>query len=501
MNYHACQSTQTATQKGGAGSRGMSSASRAEAVWGRGYRTKYSYDVVSRLTSVRRGGVDAETIVYGPDGELVSRRAGDQWIYYIGEYATVSGTCVGTCTPSATALDMDAHVVYGGTRIASGKWKRSNGVPTGNPAGRMLYYFRTRMGSVVATSTSTLSGTASNPVVTRGLVGAKYQYTPYGEVDAALTTGDSGDSRAELGYTNAVRLTGSLLFLKARVYDAAARVFLQADSVDRLRYAYVSGDPINFSDPSGMRQMSDHQAQRGVSFNSIDSKVDWGSGSSITYPSVEPTNGNTPPTPAASPNESGKENPAPLSSLQLELPKLPSNLPSNVAALEAYSASLAAASNAFGQPDSGLESSGDTLQAPPPLLWPLAGGLVGSQFLAPRASGPHRGLDVPPAIRADRVEAVDYTLVYAPQAGTVGRGPGPKGESQVIIQGEWGVRVGIAHVVSTVPEGATVLRGEVVGYIEFPSGESTAPHVHISVRPFQGSPFADPLPFFVPSVP
>jgi hypothetical protein len=36
------------------------------------------------------------------------------------------------------------------------------------------------------------------------------------------------------------------------VYDAEARVFLQADSVDRYRYAYVWGDPVNLSDPTGL---------------------------------------------------------------------------------------------------------------------------------------------------------------------------------------------------------------------------------------------------------
>jgi RHS repeat-associated protein len=76
------------------------------------------------------------------------------------------------------------------------------------------------------------------------------RYDPYGRTQIALNEDSSNAS--ELGYTSALRLSGNLLYLKARVYDAEARVFLQADGVDRYRYAYVRGDPANFSDPWGM---------------------------------------------------------------------------------------------------------------------------------------------------------------------------------------------------------------------------------------------------------
>ena len=56
--------------------------------------------------------------------------------------------------------------------------------------------------------------------------------------------GETDETQSELGYTNALRLSGSLLYLKARVYDTQERVFIQADDVDRLRYAYVQGDPL-----------------------------------------------------------------------------------------------------------------------------------------------------------------------------------------------------------------------------------------------------------------
>jgi RHS repeat-associated protein len=84
-----------------------------------------------------------------------------------------------------------------------------------------------------------------------GAVGARYRYDPYGKLQVAL--GETAATASELGFTNGLRLSGNLLHLKTRVYDAEGRVFLQADSVDRYRYAYVWGDPVNLSDPTGMQ--------------------------------------------------------------------------------------------------------------------------------------------------------------------------------------------------------------------------------------------------------
>jgi RHS repeat-associated protein len=186
----------------------------------------YAYDVEGHLTAVTRSYGDSETLYYGPSGELAYRTVGERTIYYVGEYATV--------TQSGGVVEMDAHVVFAGTRIASVKPSRT------------LYCYRSRLGSVVATS---LAG---------GQLGAQYRYTPYGAVDVAV--GETPATASELGYTNALRLTGDLLYLKTRVYDAQARVFIQPDSVDRLRYAYVSGDPVNFADPSGLMAMRSAEA-------------------------------------------------------------------------------------------------------------------------------------------------------------------------------------------------------------------------------------------------
>ena len=95
-------------------------------------------------------------------------------------------------------------------------------------------------------------------------MGARYRYSPYGKLEAK--DNDTPDTRSELGYTDALSLTGDLVYLKARVYDAGLKRFIQAESVDRLRYAYVWGDPANLSDSTGLMGIDFGLAQMNTAF-------------------------------------------------------------------------------------------------------------------------------------------------------------------------------------------------------------------------------------------
>jgi RHS repeat-associated protein len=166
---------------------------------------------------------------YDPTGALLFRKVGTTGTWYIGPFATVTASVPDGCTASAdctpAGAQVGAHVLLGGNRIATVR------------AADVLYYHRDMRGSVVAT---TLSG---------GRVGVRYRYTEYGLLDRTDVTDPAGES--ELGYTGNLRLTGSLLHLQARVYDADLKRFLQPDVVELLRYTYVAGDPVNFIDPTG----------------------------------------------------------------------------------------------------------------------------------------------------------------------------------------------------------------------------------------------------------
>jgi hypothetical protein len=102
--------------------------------------------------------------------------------------------------------------LLGTTRIAS---VRSKKVGTTYPVSQTLYYYRDRQGSVVATSTA------------GGAIGVKLRYGPYGALEKVVgATAVNGDpcptsttsTCPELGYTGALRLTGSLVYLNVRVY-------------------------------------------------------------------------------------------------------------------------------------------------------------------------------------------------------------------------------------------------------------------------------------------
>jgi RHS repeat-associated protein len=82
-----------------------------------------------------------------------------------------------------------------------------------------------------------------------GVSGASYRYSPHGAVEVAV--GDAGAAASELGYAGALRLSGGLLWMGARVYDPALKIFLQPDPLAPFNYTYAGGDPINRWDPSG----------------------------------------------------------------------------------------------------------------------------------------------------------------------------------------------------------------------------------------------------------
>jgi len=187
------------------------------------------------MTSIAQGGT-TEKLYYDPFGSLVQRQVGSTVISYVGRRATVTGTLASGCqTPSCGVVvsAVDFHVTLGaGRRIASA---RVYG------AARTLYYYRDRLGSVVAT---TRGG---------GLTGAKYRYSASGALEVALS--DSGDSASEIGYAGSLRLSGGLLSMGARVYNPALKIWMQPDPLQPFKYDYADGDPVNRIDPSGMESV------------------------------------------------------------------------------------------------------------------------------------------------------------------------------------------------------------------------------------------------------
>ncbi len=197
---------------------------------------QFEYDLVNRLTRVTRSSGEGEVLSYDPTGKLLGRMVGSTVTYYLAGQATMSAMalpgCTGPgCTVDSSTVKVDVHVLLG-RRLASVR-----ALPAST--GRVLYYHRDRLDSVVATS---LGG---------GVVGASYRYATFGDLEQAQ--GETADSASEIGFTGALRLTGGLLVMGARVYDPKLRQFLQPDPLEPFTYTYVNGDPVNGIDPSGMQ--------------------------------------------------------------------------------------------------------------------------------------------------------------------------------------------------------------------------------------------------------
>lgn len=201
------------------------------------------YDAGNRLTEVSKGGVVQERLRYDAQGAITIRE------FPAGSAANPNGTGFGeerriylhedmTFIKHANgSMDAVFHFRIAGKTVAE-FWS------VGGAADGLTYLHRDRLGSVIATSAAGALAPAT-----------QWRYRPYGEVDVgptgatelALPLGE----QSERGYTDALKLSEGLLFMRARVYDPAQRRFVQADNVDLKRYTYTDGDPVNHTDPSG----------------------------------------------------------------------------------------------------------------------------------------------------------------------------------------------------------------------------------------------------------
>lgn len=106
--------------------------------------------------------------------------------------------------------------------------------------GQILYHHHDQLGSTRALTDA------------NGAVVATYTYDPYGKL-----AGSTGSASNPFGYAGQYtdNETG-LQYLRARYYDPSTAQFLTVDPADNLtgsRYGYTDGNPLNASDPTGLR--------------------------------------------------------------------------------------------------------------------------------------------------------------------------------------------------------------------------------------------------------
>jgi len=186
-----------------------------------GASTTYGYDQADRLITATVG---ITTATYGYDGDGLRQSK------------TISGTFTQQTWDTTSGLPL--LLQDGGTRYVTGP----DGLPIEQigPDGTVLYYYQDRLGSTRAL----LDGT--------GQAVATYTYSPYGSL-----TSRTGMASTPFGYAGQYTDAESgLQYLRARYYDPATAQFLSRDPlVDQTgqAYAYGADDPINATDPSGLR--------------------------------------------------------------------------------------------------------------------------------------------------------------------------------------------------------------------------------------------------------
>jgi RHS repeat-associated protein len=181
-----------------------------------GTRT-FTYDVENRLRTVTGPGVEL-TLQYDPLGRLRNVQSDGQNLTSL------------TYDGGRIFGDTTGFYLYGpGVDEPLGTWK------PGGPGSPVTYLHADRQGSIVGTS----DGTGAITPLT---------YGPYGEPQTW--------SGSRIRYTGQLVIPeAQLYYYKARMYDPVMGRFLQTDPIGYGDgpniYAYVGGDPVNFSDPTG----------------------------------------------------------------------------------------------------------------------------------------------------------------------------------------------------------------------------------------------------------
>ncbi len=183
---------------------------------------KLAYNAKNQTTSITPAGQSATSLTYLGAGQ-----------------ASLTG--IGSATQVNDLLGVGYRTDSTGTTYYTHD-NNSNLLSERNPAGGYYYYVPDAQGSILA-----LTDSAGNTANT-------YSYDPYGQ-----TTSSSGTTPNVWGYQQGEQGPAGTYHFGQRYYDPATGRWTQQDPLNQIsdpqqadRYAYVSGNPVNGIDPSGL---------------------------------------------------------------------------------------------------------------------------------------------------------------------------------------------------------------------------------------------------------
>lgn len=185
------------------------------------------YDAANRLTSASKAGQPSQVYAYDHIGRRISKTVGATTTNYLLNGADIASEYASTWGAA------QAVYTHGGG-VDSPLLRAAGGVTS--------YYHQDGLGSVVATSNSA------------GVTTGTQRFDAYGNKGAV-----TGVGIAQYGYTGREPDETGLSFTRARYYDPAVGRFTQRDPIGLSGginvYAYVGGNPVNFTDPSGTKSL------------------------------------------------------------------------------------------------------------------------------------------------------------------------------------------------------------------------------------------------------
>jgi RHS repeat-associated protein len=201
------------------------------------------------VPTIVRGALDLDNVplqtsyTYAPSGARTAKTTGGTTTSYVWDHTT---TAAGLLTE--TSSNATTSYLYGPDGIA---------YEAISPAGAVTYLHHDQLGSIraVTDATNAVVGTAS--------------YDPWGTI-----AGQTG-SMPGIGWANQYRDSETgFVYMRARTYDPATGQFLTRDPLavsTRSAYAYVSGNPLDATDPLGLwgwsnvtKFVSDHKVAVGI---------------------------------------------------------------------------------------------------------------------------------------------------------------------------------------------------------------------------------------------